>query len=181
MNKHRLVLILIAAIGTVTSFVLLRFVYRIDYCLLLHDFLIAVFTGCIIAIPSCCIVIIEERRNSVRNLNKLVNRLSVLLKRTVFNEKDYNCYVSQDNERIKQEIVNIHHQISYNLYENYSFNKIVINNLLNELFDFSYNIALLHAYYEAGRKPPRKNYKKCIMTINQHKQKCIDIIADMQK
>lgn len=116
MSKNRRALVVLTTVGVVASFCFLLFVYHESFCSLFKEFLTATMTGCLVAIPSGVVLLIEEnkklkikRNQLIANIEETVNCITI---------SDFTHYSADENEIYRKELVRYYHELVQDYNEN---------------------------------------------------------------
>lgn len=178
MSKRRSIMAAFTIVGTVISFVLLKFVFCTSICELIEQALLAAFTGCVFALFSGIAVWIDESRQIKAKQGALLADLYSQFEQ--FTVGDYASYERGSLETKRRNIVNLYQLFHGHLSEDVWFHDSDIAQLKDCIFDFSLCILELDHYYDDRRKPTKIEFEAKSKEIYCLKRNCINLIPRVQ-
>ncbi|MBD5511787.1 MAG: hypothetical protein HDR08_11145 [Lachnospiraceae bacterium] len=178
MKKSNCILGICVIGGILGSVIILLVAFDYSPCRLFEDFLGAVFTGCLFAVPSGLLIVNEDIKRIRNEQAVLLSDLSDYFKNVFI--KGYGDYNPEVIEGIRSNIVEIYKLIGRELNENYlkKKEKRKVEELLNKIFDFSCIILDLNKKY---KKISKENFDKDVEHIYELKDSCCKLIQEVQE
>lgn len=176
MEKQKWNMIIIAVFGFITSVGVLLVVYDYNPCDLFKEFLVAICTGFVIAIPSGYFIIKGELKRVRDEQAELLSDLDTMFKSISFS--DYNNYNPNDTERTRTFIVKLYYSLGKEITDNYLSKKEQIEKLLDEIHCFSISIINLNKEY---KKITKEQFCKEVEHICAKRDLCCKLIKGIQE
>lgn len=175
MSKYNRVVSLILVGSLVISFLILLFVfqYNEDFCSLLKETSIAIFTGCIFAVPTGIVVLFFEQKKVRNKKNKIISSIYLEFGKVSFSGNQFSLEkLKNHNDQIRL----LYEDLSVFLYDNCFNNWKKVNELKDNMFDYSLYTSLLIELYNSTSKD---TVDKWCDRIQSKQQECIDIINEI--
>lgn len=178
MKKSNCILCICVTGSIAGSIVVLLAIYNYSLCTLIEEFFCAVFTGCLFAVPSGLLIVIEDIKQIRNEKMVLLSDLNTYLEGIAF--KGYSEYDPEEVENIRFHLVEIYKLLGRELDENYlrKKEKQKIEELLNIVFDISCIIVELNEKYE---KISQQNFNDDIKHVYELKESCCKVIQEIEE
>ncbi|MCM1233079.1 MAG: hypothetical protein NC489_23390 [Ruminococcus flavefaciens] len=178
MKKFNCILSIFSIGGIIISVIALLKFYDYTLCKLSENFFIAIFTGCIFAIPNGLLIVNEDIKLVRSEQTELLFILNTYFE-SIYIE-DYSNYDSAHIENIRSNIVKSYKLLAKELSENYLRKKErkKIEELMNKIYDISSIILDLNKKY---KKISRKNFNNDVKHICELRDSCIELIQIIQE
>lgn len=165
-------------LGIVVSIAVLLVDYNYTLCGLIEEAMLAIFTGCLFAVPNGVLIVYEDIKRVREEQTELLSDLDVYFKDISIREKDnYNPEVIEKN---RQKIVKLNKLLGKRLDINYlkKKEKEEIRKLFDEIYSFSISILELNEKYH---RMSNNDFNNEVRRINGIMDSCINLIQEIQE
>lgn len=166
MKKAHVYLAICVGLGSIVSPIILHVFFSVSWCTLLEEALKASFTGCLFAVPSGMLVVIEKRRDEKKRLFRCLSQLCDLA-------ESCKCIgINGDYTAAHQDVISQYYELCLVLQSNYSFSTRDISSIIHCMFDVA---QYMEEIAECRDEARQEKYKQILETLDSCKTKAHEL------